>query len=236
MNRFSEPSSSSSNILTFADRADTDPTDSLLSNLEDPIFTPASDEFEDQVEAAQQQLEELRRQQEAIELQKAEIEHLRAKQTDFQRGRVEMLENLQHALDVLDRDQADAEQRLELYSGARETFSKHLDTLANMRPETWERDELADELELACGCVTEAREEFEASLSRLDMLADTDVEKAVFTPVGSAPAAASPMAEEGPVATADTRDFRYWMRSGLAFTLPMMVFGCFALMLMLMFG
>ena len=55
-------------------------------------------EFDEQLASAQQQLKELKKQEEQIENQKAELELLRQMQSAFNRGKVEMLDNLQHAI------------------------------------------------------------------------------------------------------------------------------------------
>ena len=233
MNRATSfPSTDDGNILTFAeDSGIDDPT----SSLGDPIFAPTTDEFDEQVAQAQEQLEALRKQQEEIERQKAELEQLRIKQTEFQRGRVEMIENLQHSLDVFEREAFEAEQRVEQYGRAREAFNKHLGAIANLRPETWSRAELKSELEHACVVVSEGREEYDRTLTHLGSLPTDGLAGALptFNPV-TAPGAST----DADIAhhTPETKDFSYWMRSGFAFTLPLMAFGLFAIAIMLVFG
>lgn len=235
MNRLSDFSSvGDSNILTFEEGAEMDPA----SILDDPIFAPTTDEFEEQVAQAQEQLEELRRQQEEIEHQKVELEQLRHKQSEFQRGRVEMVENLQHALDMLERDSFDAERRVEQFARAKECFSAHLTNIAGLRPETWSREELRSELDHACTHVADAREDYQRTLAHLDSLAPEQPELPTFNPA-AAPSLPAAEITPGLAPVADpvhSKDFSYWMRSGFAFTLPLMMFGVFALMLMLIFG
>lgn len=234
MNRATSfPSTDDGNILTFAEDSG---IDDPASGLEDPIFAPTTDEFDEQVAQAQEQLETLRKQQEEIERQKAELEQMRIKQAEFQRGRVEMIENLQHSLDVFEREAFEAEQRVEQYSRAREAFNKHLAAIANLRPETWSRAELKGELEHACAVVTEGREEYDRTLNHLGSLPTDGLAGALptFNPI-AAPEAnieATETVHHAP----EPKDFSYWMRSGFAFTLPLMAFGLFAIMIMLVFG
>ena len=79
-------------------------------------------EFDEQLANAQQQLKELKKQEEEIEKQKAELEYLRQMQSAFNRGKVEMLDNLQHAITLLERERLDAEQKILQYSRARYCF------------------------------------------------------------------------------------------------------------------
>lgn len=231
MNRATSfPTTDDGNILTFAeDSGIDDPT----SSLQDPIFAPTTDEFDEQVAQAQEQLETLRKQQEEIERQKAELEQLRIKQAEFQRGRVEMIENLQHSLDVFEREAFEAEQRVEQYGRAREAFNKHLEAIANLRPETWSRAELKGELDHACVTVNEGREEYDRTLTHLGSLPTDGIAGALptFNPVAG-PEANIDAGQHVP----ETKDFSYWMRSGFAFTLPLMTFGLFAIAIMLVFG
>ncbi len=232
MNRVTDFSTAGdSNILTFAEGAEMDPA----CALDDPIFAPNSDEFDEQVAQAQEQLDVLRRQQEEIERQKNELEVLRQKQSEFQRGRVEMVESLQHALDVLERDRLEAEQRVEQYARAKECFSMHLSAIAELRPETWSREDLRTELEHACKQVEEARGDYQRTLGHLDDLGDSPEQ--TFSPVSPSPV--HPLPEQAIAAAGAAgrdRDFAYWMRSGFAFTLPLMMFGVFALIFMLLFN
>ena len=230
MNRASQfPPTEDANILTFAENCG---ADDPASTLDDPIFAPAADEFEEQVAEAQEQLETLRRQQEEIERQKAELEQLRIKQAEFQRGRVEMIENLQHSLDVFERETFEAEQKVEQFGRAREAFGRHLQNIANLRPETWSRSDLKTELDHACLVVSEGREEYERTLAHLDTIA-ADLPPSM--PTFGAVEPASPEAAL-PAPAGEPKDFSYWLRSGLAFTLPIMAFGLFAMVVMLIFG
>jgi len=248
MNRITDFSTESAteedtNILTFeegAENADTFEASPEDAQIGEAIFLPANDEFDEQVAKAQEQLEELRRQQEEIERQKNDLEQLRVRQAEFQRGRVEMIENLQHALDVLDRDSLEAEQRVEQYHRAKDTFTSHLDGIAHLRPESWSREELKAELESATQLIEEAREEYRRTLDHLDALAADPItlpQLAASVAPDMGTVSDSVAAELAPVsATAAAHGFGYWLRSGLAFTLPLMVFGFFALMLVLLLG
>ena len=143
-----------------------------------------------------------------------------------------MIENLQHSLDVFERETFEAEQKVEQFGRAREAFSRHLQNIANLRPETWSRSDLKTELDHACLVVSEGRDEYERTVSHLDALS-SELPQAMPT-FGAVEAPAPDAAAAIPAA--EPRDFGYWLRSGFAFTLPIMAFGLFAIIVMLIFG
>ena len=79
----------------------------VLIHFDDNTFeavTPYQEDFEDQVHEAQEQLQELRHKQEAVERQKAELEELHHKKDDFMRGRTDVSDKLSRCITSLDRE------------------------------------------------------------------------------------------------------------------------------------
>src|ERR1700680_214353 len=96
--------------------------------LDLPGEQAASPEMLDsQVQRAQEQLLQLKRQQELIEKQKRELEELSRKQEELERGRYEMSDKLTRSLVVLEREAYDAQRRLEQLRAIRESFGQHLE-------------------------------------------------------------------------------------------------------------
>ena len=106
-------------------------------------------EFDEQLASAQHQLKELRKQEEEIEKQKAELEHLRQMQNSFNRGKVEMTDNLQHAITLLERERLDAEQRILQYTRAQSIFNRTLEDITKLNPDDSSHAELHSQLEIA---------------------------------------------------------------------------------------
>jgi hypothetical protein len=230
MNRAANfPPSGNPDILEFKN-GDT----SLQPNLgfRDGASLPGCDEFDQQVANAQAQLEDLQQRKEEIERQKDALEQLREKQSQFQSGRAEILENLQHALDVLERDYFDAEQRMEYYSRARESFSQHLSIISALRLDDCPRDQLHSELDHAATAIDEAREEYQRTLSHLERLTPETQEISEFAAASSI--SRGETQESKPAQP--PRSFAYWLRSGFAFTLPIMIFGIFSMLIMFLFN
>ena len=193
-----------------------EPSDSENSLNVDEYQKAPSLEFDEQLASAQLQLKELKKQEEEIEKQKTELEHLRQMQNSFNRGKVEMTDNLQHAITLLERERLDAEQRILQYTRAQSIFNRTLEEITSLSPEDSNHSELHTQLEIAGNVIDDAREEYVRTLKHLDSLNSSeelsDNDTSSNLKVGSKP----------------TPTFFYWFRSGFAFSLPLIVFATVA--------
>lgn len=174
----------------------------------------STEQLDAQVQRAQEQLLSLKRQQEQIEKQKRELEELSRKQEQLHQGRSEILEKLTRASVVLERELYDAQKRVELLRDIQEAFTQHYNILEGINPKGWEGADLNRELSKALSAVDDARAEFSKSLPKIQL--DT-------------PAYPDHESEEGMAGPAEVHDFGYWLKSGFAFTLPLLVLGTLAL-------
>ncbi len=182
-------------------------TDPLL-NLEEG---DSIEHLDDQVQKAQEQLIHLKRQQEQIEKQKRELEELSRRQEQFQQGKTEMVDNFTRALVVLEREIYDAQKRVEQLRSINEAFALHLQTIEAINPKSWENTDINKELNRALSTVDDARAEYTKCRAVISAEINEDVLSA------STPGAESTYEP--------ARDFAYWLKSGFAFTLPILVIG-----------
>ncbi|HEV2047110.1 MAG TPA: hypothetical protein VGQ95_10990 [Chthoniobacterales bacterium] len=183
---------------------------------EEPL---SSEHLDSQVKKAQDQLLHLKRQQEQIEKQKRELEELSRKQEELERGRVDMTDKLTRSLVVLEREAYDAQKRLEQLRAMRESFGQHLELIEAIDPKSWSPSDLHKELSRALSTVESARGEFSQQRSRLQAAGGGGDE--------ALPEAAPDVADLLNKGT----DFGRWIKIGLAFSLPFIVFGFIALFL-----
>ncbi len=185
--------------------------------------TPVGNErIDSQVQKAQEQLLNLRRQQEQIEKQKRELEELSRRQEELELGRTEMGEKLTRAIVVLDRQTTEAQKRMEQLRSTSDSFTSHLRTLESINPKSWASADMPKELNRALSMVDHARSEYNQQKARLA----TD-------PEGTAAAAADPIPSgldgyDDSFGDGD-HNFMYWLKAGVAFTLPLLVLGFVAL-------
>ena len=145
-----------------------------------------------------------------IEKQKRELEELSRRQEQLNTGKTEMIEKLTRAAVVLERELYDAQKRVELLREIQDTFSQHYNILESINPKGWEGADLGRELSKALSAVDDARSEFSKSLPKIQI---------------DAPLAPYPGAEESVDGAAESHDFAYWLKSGFAFTLPLLILG-----------
>lgn len=177
----------------------------------------------DQVQKAQEQLIQLKRQQDLIEKQKRELEELSRRQEQLQNGRTEMVELFTRALVVLERQAYDAQKKLEQLKSVHGIFVQHLDIIEAIDPRNWEGLDIHKELNRALSSVDDARAEYQRSRAVINAEADLEV----ITPHEGFETSE----EEG---LERPEDFMHWLKIGTAFTLPLMIFGLFYLIVTLL--
>ncbi len=169
--------------------------------------------IDSQVQKAQEQLLSLKRQQDQIEKQKRELEELSRRQEQLQDGRAEMVEQFTRALVVLEREAYDAQRRVEQLKGIHDAFVSHLDVLEAVNPKSWDPTDINRELNKALSAVDDARAEYAKSRAIINAESQSEV-------LSEAPP--DPYLLDGPTVE---HDFGYWLKSGLAFTLPLCIIG-----------
>jgi hypothetical protein len=193
------------------------PMEQMLELSEEAI---SPEHLDTQVQKAQDQLLQLKRQQEQIEKQKRELEELSRRQDELDRGRAEMSDKLARSLVVLEREAYDTQKKLEQLRAARESFGQHLELIEAIDPKSWNPNDLHKELSRALSTVEDARTEFSQQRSKLQALDEgsTDV----------------PLPEAAPEVSDllnSNRSFTQWAKIGFAFSLPLMIFGFIAFLI-----
>ncbi len=182
----------------------------------------AGEHLDSQVQRAQEQLVALKRQQDLIERQKRELEELGRKQEQLQHGKAEMVEKFTRSLVVLERENYDAQKRVETLHGIHESFSQHLDALDAINLKSWDGPDLHKELTKALSAVDDARAEYARSLPKISVEKD------------GAAAVAGGAGYQADLGAADAKDFGYWLRAGFAFTLPLFIIGALLVLVALL--
>ena len=190
----------------------------MLELSEEDTVTPEL--LDSQVQKAQEQLLQLRRQQEQIEKQKRELEELSRRQEELERGRAEMTDKLTRSLVVLEREAYETQKKLEQLRATRESFGQHLEILEAIDPKVWNSADLHRELSRALSTVDDARAEFSQQRSRLQAIATQDAEDVSL-----------PEAAPGAVRGGGHRSFGEWVLIGFALSLPVITVGLISLLI-----
>src|SRR5262249_23400549 len=139
------------------------------------------------------------------------------KQEELERGRAEMSDKLTRSLVVLEREAYDTQKRLEQVRAIRESFGQHLELVEAIDPKSWNPADLHKELSRALSTVEGARVEYSQQRSRLQVNSESEGDET--------------LPEIEPVFSRGGRSFVQWFKIGLAFSLPLIIFGFLALFL-----
>lgn len=179
------------------------------------------DDMDHKVKVAQEQLLQLRMQQEEIERQKQHLEALRVKQERFVAGKRDLLEKLHRSSSSVERDLYDAQKRVEELSLTHDDFCRHLDILKSLQPEKWHRSQVDEELDQALSAIEDAEADFSKGLRRLESLRATEsnpVSPGILHPHLAQGESAAEMSQSY---ASTSEELIVWLRRGFAFTLPL---------------
>lgn len=178
--------------------------------------SPSAEELQNQVKRAQSELMQLRERQNQIEKEKIRLEELTRKQEELEHGRNEMADKLARAIVVVQRETEEAQRRLEQLNAIQDSFSEHLHNLDAIDPKSWNGRDLPKELTRALGTVDDARSAYARSHAKIAPSAEVEP-----VMLGGE--------EGGFFHEGEDAGFVYWLRNGLAFTLPLLSLGTIAL-------
>ncbi|MEX2580758.1 MAG: hypothetical protein WD342_16995 [Verrucomicrobiales bacterium] len=184
--------------------------------------TPYTDDLNDEYQQAQDQLRHLRQQEEQIRRQAAELEEITRKEEEFKEGRLAVCEQLNKHLSSLDREATEAQRIAEDCGAAHERLESHLANINALHPESWSRADRKAELARALGYIESAEEEIE----NLAPLINSFGKKKLFK--------GSPGSNRSPEDSRQS-DFLYWLKSGFAFSLPLVGFALIGALVVLFF-
>ena len=183
------------------------------------IGSPLDASYDQRLQAAQEQLQQLRQQQEAVERQKRELEELSHKQRNFVVGRTDLTNNFSRSIAMLEREAAEARKRADQYDATRENFEQHYRSISGLKPETWDRARLRDELGQALSMIEDASEDYEKQIAKVDIWRGS-TSRASHVRTDRSNSASGAGLPTG---------FKQWFMMGLAVTLPVTVLGTLAL-------
>ena len=171
------------------------------------------------VQHVQEQLLDLKRQQEEIERQQRELQELSRKQREFDEGRRDIVEKLTRGLVLLERQEFEVKRELEQIKIVRDSFAEHLSQTEGLSPADWSSEELPSELTKALARVDQAKAIYSQSRARLVAL--REIEEGP----GEIPA------DLGPELVTEEKSFGMMVKEGFAYSLPISLIGIFALLL-----
>ena len=175
---------------------------------------PTRDDTDRRVVEAQQKLVELKRAQEELERERAGLEELRRRQSEFHTGREEVIQNLTRGLGLLEEAEFTARRDAEQMVKALADFRMALDKVQAIHDETWTKENFQMELTRALTTIENARMEWNSARLKISALAG-ETKKAAGPLERNLPAAPGP-------GLADL-SFAQLCKIGLALTWPLLI-------------
>ncbi len=181
---------------------------------------PTRDDVDRKVVDAQQKLAELKRAQEELERERSGLEELRRRQTEFQTGRTEIIQQLTRGVGLLEEAEFTARRDAEIMVKTLGDFQNALAKVQAVRDETWTKENFQIELTRALTAIENARMEWNSARLKLPVLAGENRPVAAAEKNSSAAAAAPSLAE---------LSFGQLCKIGLALTWPLLLVALLAL-------
>lgn len=173
------------------------------------------EQVENNVAHTAQELERLRQRQENLEKERKVLEELRKKQADYERGKQEITERLNQSLIALEKEELKAEQLLEVLGATRKRFRAWLTRIEEINEDQWPEDSFRDELYKALAIVEDTRVDYNKAMSRVEALMGEERK----TSLPNQPV----IFDESRVGMDEEKSFSYWLKAGMAASLPIII-------------
>jgi hypothetical protein len=170
------------------------------------------EEVSGNVAAAVQEIEHLRMKQEELEREKNRLQELSRKQEEYEHGKHDVMEKLDRGIITVEKEEIEATRMVELLSETRNRFKSNLSQLRNINENSWGDDTFAEELNKALVMVENARMDYKKALARID--ASSWHKSAAKDQVDALEGLGGGTGIEG--------GFIYWLKIGVAVTLPLL--------------
>ena len=172
------------------------------------------DEIANKVANAAEEIERLRMRQEELEYAKKELQELNRKQDSYTHGKKEIIASLARSILQMEKDEVRASRMVELLSATRQQFNGLLSDIREIREERWDEASFEEELDRALVLLDNARMVYNKFVAKID---------AESWPRGDRAGGALTALDDGSRHPLAGKGFFFWLRIGLALTLPAVI-------------
>ena len=165
------------------------------------------------VAKAVEELERLKNRQTDLEREKHALEDLREKETSFEQGKKEMVDRFRQSLVTLEKEELRSASYTDLLASTRKRFKTMLTEVEELNDEMWPEGHIREELNNALAVIDNSRMEYNKSLAKIDSVkgdepkAGSDRQPVIF--------------DNPPAAREFNQPFGFWVKVGVAVTLPL---------------
>lgn len=184
-----------------------------VSDLNLSRMARQKENVEDHMAHAAQELERLRQRQENLEKERSALEELRRRQAEYERGKREILEHLNHSIISLEKEELHAENLLTLVTETRNRCRGWLGDIDAINEEDWPEDQFREELAKGLARIDDIRVEYNKSLSKIEAMHSEEKKSGISAP--------SYFEDRAPEIREKT--FGDWIKIGFAVSLPLII-------------
>lgn len=174
------------------------------------------DDVDGQVARAAEELERLRKRQEDLEKEKRDLQDLRRRQEQYESGKREMSEQLNRSLLTLEREEIRANQIADLYCATRTRFKDMFNTIESLDSEAWPENMIREELSKALALIDDTRVEYKKAMAKIQAISEREAKS-------GAENQPSVILEETSLSRTEPHSFFYWLKVGLAISIPLII-------------
>ncbi len=197
------------------------------ATLPDPGRAPTRAEVEARVGDMHNKLAELRRAQQELERERADLEETRRRQNEFTKGRQEMEQHLTRGIGLLEEAEFAARREAEQMAKSLLDLREALVKVQSVHEESWTRDNFNAELTRALTAIENARMEWNGARLKFAIL---NGEAATPAPEGAAAPAQDPFSQN----VLRERSYSELCKMGLALTWPVALVGVVVILVLLL--
>jgi hypothetical protein len=185
-----------------------------LSDVNLSRMVRQKEELNAQMAEAVKEIESLRRRQEGLERERTGLEELAQQQDLYESGKKDIREKLARGVVALEKEERLATQLVELFSTVRTRFHEALNEVEAIDEEAWPEDNFQGELNKALAIVEEARTMYGKAQAKIDA--------AKWPDAADDRGRGLPLGEVGREIGRE-KGFAYWLKVGVAVTLPLSI-------------
>jgi len=180
-----------------------------------PRLVRQKEEITSHVVGATTEIERLRQRQELLEKEKRELEALARKQDEYEKNKREIIERLEKSIMMLEKEDEQAHKLLEVLSETIARFKTTLAELNEINEEMWSDQDFKAELERALVRVEIAAATYKKAMAKIEALSSSKINPDLSL---------TPAQHSHQLWSGGNMRFLDWLRAGLAFSLPLMIF------------
>jgi hypothetical protein len=152
-----------------------DKSDDKKSAVKKEVEAPPISSLTDMVDRTTERISFLKKKQEEMQKQKADLEELRRQREELDSVKREVLVNLERGIAVLDKEESELKRKHSLVKITRDEFDRIITEVRGIREKTWPEENLKGELSRALAIVAKAKRGYIEARGKVDALSTRDV-------------------------------------------------------------